>query len=234
MITTLWIRFKELRFLQLILYILLFTILIPFFDYDWLARLFSAIFLLNALLVSLSTGAQPWRYRTLLWILLGTSVLFTALALFQPDPAQRLRYLRWGIKVDIVLLFLCLAAILRYIFSSRYITLDHIFALVVAYLILALIFAQFYGLLFFYQPQSFNLSTPLVQTSLSFLHGSFMYYSIMVITTVGMGDILPLTPVGRVLTMVEAITGQFFVAVLVAWLVGRFIAHEANQPPPPD
>ncbi len=229
-----WSRFKNLRFLQLILYILVFTILLPFFDYDWLLKLVSAIFLLNALLVSLSTGPQPWRYRTLLWVLLGTSVIFTAVALFQPDPATRLGYLRWGIKFDIVLLFLCLFAILRYIFGSRHITLDHIFALVVAYLILALIFAQFYGLLFFYQPRSFNLPTPLVQASLSFLHGSFMYYSVMVITTVGMGDIIPLTAEGRVLTMVEAITGQFFVAVLVAWLVGRFIAYEANRQPTSD
>jgi len=36
------------------------------------------------------------------------------------------------------------------------------------------------------------------------------------------------------LTAIEGIVGQFFVAVLVAWLVGRFISQSGHKAPPPE
>ena len=44
------------------------------------------------------------------------------------------------------------------------------------------------------------------------------------LTTLGYGDITPQTHAAGALCQVEAITGQFYIAVLVAWLVGNFIA----------
>ena len=104
-------------------------------------------------------------------------------------------------------------------------TLDTIFAAVVAYLMIAFTFAQAYMLLHSLQPQSFNLSAQLTPTSYNIFEANMIYYSLIVITTVGIGDIAPLTPVARTLTAIEAMTGQFFVAILVAWLVGRFISQ---------
>jgi hypothetical protein len=46
--------------------------------------------------------------------------------------------------------------------------------------------------------------------------------------TVGYGDITPLTPFARALAYVEAITGLFYLTVLVARLVGLHIVHESQ------
>jgi hypothetical protein len=46
------------------------------------------------------------------------------------------------------------------------------------------------------------------------------YYSFVTLTTVGYGDISPVSPATRTLAWVEAVTGQFYLAVIVAGLVG--------------
>lgn len=47
----------------------------------------------------------------------------------------------------------------------------------------------------------------------------WVYFSFITLTTVGYGDITPITPAARNLVILEALIGQFFVAVLVARLV---------------
>lgn len=219
------------RFLQLLLAILVSILILSMAAFDWLLQLLADVLLLNALLVSLSTETGPFRWRRVLWVLFALSVGCTAVALFMASSPWRPWVFVLGIKFDILLLAACLAAVLGYIFSCRRIDLDHIFAAVVAYILLAVIFAQMYYLLFFYNPQSFNLPLP-ESTGLALLHGTFLYYSFMIITTVGLGDVVPLTPLARIVTAIEAMSGQFFLAVLVAWLVGRFLAADVNPRPP--
>lgn len=45
------------------------------------------------------------------------------------------------------------------------------------------------------------------------------YFSFVTLSTLGYGDILPMTPLTRILACLEAICGQFYLAVLVAGLV---------------
>jgi hypothetical protein len=61
----------------------------------------------------------------------------------------------------------------------------------------------------------------------------FDYYSLMTLTTLGYGEITPITPPATSLTWMEAMFGQFYIAVIVAQLVGLRLA-EALQPPDPD
>jgi voltage-gated potassium channel len=229
-----WGWLKELRFLQLTLYIIFFLFAFPMLGHEWLLRLFSSIFLLNALLVSLSTSGRIIRFQWLFWFLFSGAVLFSFLHLAPVNPAWRPVFLNFSIILDILLFLCCLAAILAFIFTSPQVTVDTIFAAVVAYLIIAVTFAQAYLLLFYSAPQSFNLPLPGPSGSYDIFHGDMLYYSLVIITTVGVGDIVPLTPVARILTMIEAMTGQFFVAILVAWLVGRFISQSPRPQPPPD
>ena len=51
------------------------------------------------------------------------------------------------------------------------------------------------------------------------------YYSLVTLTTVGYGDVTPTTPAARTLSWLEAVTGQFYLAVLVAGLVGLHIGR---------
>jgi uncharacterized membrane protein len=52
------------------------------------------------------------------------------------------------------------------------------------------------------------------------LFPDFVYFSFVTMTTLGFGDISPNLPVARFLVYLEAIVGQFYLAILVASLVG--------------
>jgi hypothetical protein len=99
---------------------------------------------------------------------------------------------------------------------------DAIFGAVCGYLLLGIIWGFLYSAVETGAPGSF--STPAsraaggVSTRLD--RGTLGYYSFVTLATVGYGDVTPTTPLARTLAWMEAIAGQFYLAVLVAGLVG--------------
>jgi hypothetical protein len=57
-------------------------------------------------------------------------------------------------------------------------------------------------------------------------HPVLTYYSFITLTTVGYGDVTPVSAAARTLSWMEAIAGQFYVAVIVAGLVSLFVANK--------
>ncbi len=90
------------------------------------------------------------------------------------------------------------------------------------YLLLGLIWAVLYTLVQLEYPSSFQA---IQQNQQWFtLFPDFVYFSFVTITTLGFGDISPDLPLARFLVYLEAIVGQFYLAVLVASLVGSRMA----------
>ena len=56
----------------------------------------------------------------------------------------------------------------------------------------------------------------------------FQYYSFVTITTLGYGDITPVTEVAKTFSALEALVGQLYLVVVVAWLVGMHVSRKAN------
>jgi hypothetical protein len=54
----------------------------------------------------------------------------------------------------------------------------------------------------------------------------FIYYSFVTMSTLGYGDITPISNSARSLSLLEAVVGQLYIAVLIARLVGMHIAQE--------
>ncbi|QBG37759.1 potassium channel family protein [Litorilituus sediminis] len=86
------------------------------------------------------------------------------------------------------------------------------------YLLMGLIWAVLYTLL----QLEFSGSFPAMSSHSNWftLFPEFIYFSFVTITTLGFGDISPTLPVARFLVYLEAIVGQFYLAILVASLVG--------------
>lgn len=59
--------------------------------------------------------------------------------------------------------------------------------------------------------------------------GDVLYFSFVTLTTVGYGDVVAVSPVARSMAWQEAMTGQLYLAVLVARLVGLHIAHTMER-----
>jgi len=115
---------------------------------------------------------------------------------------------------------------LTVIIHTQRVTVNVISDALVVYLVLGIIWALAYGLLESWYPGSVSL-----KSGGGIQRFDYLYFSFTTLTTLGYGDITPLTDRACALTIVEAVIGQFYLAVLIASLVGRFIAQERRVPP---
>lgn len=56
-----------------------------------------------------------------------------------------------------------------------------------------------------------------------------LYYSYVTLSTLGYGDITPVTPIARTLAFLEALFGQFYIAILVASFVGMHLTSKSSN-----
>jgi uncharacterized membrane protein len=128
--------------------------------------------------------------------------------------------------VALVPLLVALATgILGYVFRCERMTADSLFAPIVVYVLIALLFARIYVLLIALDPSSFSLPVAAVERGPDLLQADMLYFSLITLATVGYGDILPVSETARMVAVIEATTGQFYVAVIVAAFVGMYAAR---------
>ncbi|MCP3976033.1 MAG: two pore domain potassium channel family protein [bacterium] len=103
------------------------------------------------------------------------------------------------------------------------ITIDLIVGALCVYIFVGIDFAIVYDLIYQLEPTSFAFAHEGVD--------SLFYFSYMTLTTVGYGDITPISDAARALAVVESITGHILLVVIVARLIGIQIAqqHEPSQ-----
>jgi hypothetical protein len=114
--------------------------------------------------------------------------------------------------------------ILSYLFTEDKITSDVIMGAICVYFLIGLAWAFIFFTLELFQPGSFQM--PQGQ-GIDLSH--FSYYSYVTLTTLGYGDITPISTQARSLALLEAIMGQLYLAILVARLVGIHIAQGVSR-----
>jgi hypothetical protein len=103
------------------------------------------------------------------------------------------------------------------VFAPGRVTLHRIQGAVVLYLCIALSFAALYESLLALNPASISGAT--VRGDYLVLGRNLVYYSLATITSTGYGDIVPVLPLARSLSNLEAVIGQLFPATLLARIV---------------
>ena len=122
---------------------------------------------------------------------------------------------------------LAVAVILRRIFEQRTIRADHVIGTVCGYLLAGAAWGSSYSLCEQLLPDSFNVNQE-IAWQLKDLHSRaflFNYFSLCTLTGASYGDITPIRPTVASLTWLEAMFGQFYIAVVVAQLVGLKLAQ---------
>ena len=89
------------------------------------------------------------------------------------------------------------------------------------YLLLGVVWQDFYVLLDIVVPGSFNSSL--------LTEKDFLYFSFITLSTLGYGDITPVIGPARALAYTEALIGQLYLTILVARLVGLYIAYAGPE-----
>jgi amino acid transporter len=117
---------------------------------------------------------------------------------------------------------------LRGVLKQRRVTRETISMSISVYLLLGLTWGLFFIVLFDFQPQAFSFGgapPPSEQQVTPVL----IYFSLTTLATVGYGDITPVTLQARYAAVSEGIAGQFYLAILVARLVGMQMSQSAIE-----
>jgi voltage-gated potassium channel len=113
------------------------------------------------------------------------------------------------------------------IMTTRSVTSNLLCGSLCVYLLIGLMMAFAYMLIDLYIPDSFtNIATDSISSIGAKTHYFFQYtyYSFVTLTTLGYGDIHPASQPAEALAYMEAVTGQFYLTVLVARLIGLHVS----------
>lgn len=170
--------------------------------------------------------AQRRRRSVVGWSLATLAIAERLLMLFAPSPQLSLvGTLTWLVVLSFVT-WTELGSVLR----QREVTRETISMSISVYLLLGLNWALLYAVIFQLQPHAFRFGEsplPIRGSSPDPLHvlPAFIYFSLITLTTIGYGDITPLTLQARYAALAEGLTGQLYLAILVARLVGMYMAR---------
>jgi hypothetical protein len=126
-----------------------------------------------------------------------------------------------------------LLIVLWWVYREGPVTGHRVRGAVAAYLLLAVCFSYAYALTEYMHPGSFTLP-PAGAQGMQTRSASFLYFSVVTLTTVGFGDITAVHPVARSLVMVEALVGQLYPAILIARIVTLQIETRRSKHRPSD
>lgn len=223
---------KNLLFLHrfAVLFVLLFCVLLipSYFEESlWMVEVWHGLFTL-VLLWALYTVAGSRRVLILAALLLVPTISSTWLA--GPEQARHLAYL--DNFTNIVYFGLICVFLARYIFTTRRVTQEVIFAAMCFYMILAVLWAAIYTSLELFYGDAFMYQGQLAEEAgvgLDNLFQQMTYYSFVTLSTLGYGDIIPVHRVAQNWAIMEAMIGQFFIAVVMARLVSIYTVDRQGE-----
>jgi hypothetical protein len=125
-----------------------------------------------------------------------------------------------GASLSLLVIMLLMGLFLIEVYRPGPITRFRVGGAVAAYLLLGLTWAYVYALVEFQAPGSLRFPDSAAPgQNLPRLRADVAYFSFTTLTTLGYGDILPVSPFARSMAVLEALVGQLFVATLIARLV---------------
>jgi Ion channel len=212
---------EDQRALFLLSSVLLYLILTPFLQGERIGEMilvFSLYIIMVAASVELAANhllVRPTIPLAILSVVLGLIYYF--------HPSRTITFLHFASLV----VFLGFVAVGLFIYLGRpgAITPGHIYSSVSLYFILALLWFAIYNLISTGYPGAFLETGASIPSKVP--RGTFLYFSLATLTTLGFGDIVPVHPVARTFAALESATGILYIAITVARLVSGY--QRANK-----
>jgi hypothetical protein len=205
--------------LLLLLSLVAMIVLHPVLDQGVIRRLFMQLMIFVPVLLA-TIRLSEIKHRV--WpavFLMSASMIFAVAAAFWPHPG--LLTMKWALLA--VFFALTVAGLFSYLRNARSVTEAHLFTAISIYLLLGMLWFSLYCAIDICYPGSILLhSTSSRETEL-------LYFSLVTLSTVGYGDIVPLYGEVRMLAALEAITGILYIAITVAILVSSFRHQDGSR-----
>ena len=119
-----------------------------------------------------------------------------------------------------ILYFYIVSLLVKNLLSVRAVTANLIYCAISIYLLIGIMWAGIYSIVEGISPGSFSGTSETVD---------LVYFSFVTLTTVGFGDVVPLSVFGKRLAIFEAAMGSIYMAVIIAMIVGRYMLMQLDQ-----
>lgn len=195
-------------------------------DQGWVFDLFYSIIVLVAM------GALTVHKRSRLFVLsLGVVTLLTTWIAHALGGHLMIGTRLVSEMFNVFFLSYSVFAVVRVVIREKTVTLDSVFGAMAGYLLLGLAWSNVYMILYTISPDAFDYGPTLLPyaTTVGTRMSLFTYYSFVTLSTLGFGDMTPVTHAARTLSWVEAVSGQFYIAVLVAGIVSVLVSSAYRQ-----
>lgn len=216
---------KDNNFIGLLLgqLILIFTMpMMHYFDEDTAKYILHAAFIGMILITIMGNPNNSVWYKSII-ILTVIEVIILVFATL----LNHLILTYTAISLSLFFLVTSIVVAFKSVFYSQAITLNQLVGASCIYLLLGMIGAILYSNLFFIDPSSFS---GLSEKNIKLHFPEFMYYSYVTLTTLGFGDIIPISPIAKTMSFMQAIVGQLYLTIMVAGLVGKAINSNNHKP----
>jgi len=167
--------------------------------------------------ITLSQKKQ-WLWPSLL-LMVGTLIVGIISIFF---PNQMFLGIKWGLLA--AFFALAVAGLFSFLRHARSVALTHLFTAVSIYLLLGMLWFALYCAMDVIEPGSFGRSN----NTLADRQSELLYFSLITLSTIGYGDVVPLQGEARMVAALEGVTGVLYVAITVAMLVNAY--RQQSQP----
>lgn len=212
-------RFRSRRFAYLTKSLVILILVYPYLEVNIRGQLMLTvitIFVMMSLIIAVSDKKRSIIIAFILAIPWFVSLIIN----FPLFENSRTIFIRKEIVFAVLLFSYTTFNIFVHLIRSREVTSEILFASVCVYLLIGLTWASFYIFLDFVYPHSF-LDT---SGDISINAPRILFFSYITLTTVGYGTLTPDSDPARSLSLLEAIVGQLYLAIMVARLVGLHIS----------
>jgi voltage-gated potassium channel len=171
-----------------------------------------------------------WVNRLVAFIALATAVVAGWAHYLLPSSAELWLRLIYHSAALLLTGFAALV-LLRNIFRQRAVRADDVLGAVCGYLLAAGAWSSLFMLIEIFLPGSFSVG-PGFGAGMDTWHGRIAvlsYVSLSSLTSLGAGVVVPIRPPATILTALEAVFGQFYIAIVVAQLVGARLAQALQR-----
>jgi hypothetical protein len=205
------------RFIYIIFAIMLVLLVDPIIrPYGIAGHLFSTFFVAMIPLSSALAATQDRRKAILILLIAAPFVTLDGLNYYFKSHL----FMVVAMGFATILYFYIVLLLVRTLLSIKEVTADMIFCAISIYLLIGMMWAGIYTVVEGISPGSFLGTAEAVD---------LIYFSFVTLTTVGFGDVVPVSLLGKRLAVFEAAMGSIYMAVIIAMIVGRYMLLQLEQ-----
>ena len=212
-------KFLTISSSTLLLFVIFIIFFVPFFPIGLHKFLYSVsytiVFLLSALVLS--------KYRSKILSLAVIIIIIEWVSEIFNLPIL----IKISLIINILFFILIVALIILQIAQAKTVTPQVIMESINGYLMLGLAFSILIAFVCAIDPNAFNFKHLAEEIDPFVSYASnYIYFGFVTLTTLGYGDVVPLTPIAKSLSNFISVSGQMYVAVIIAVLVGKYLSQK--------